>query len=229
LGTPGNPSGVGLDSLTPPQKYWQETTGSGNHWICPSARARPYTPEIHPDLPPPGPGTQSWGGGLGRNGTVDSAWVGGSVSVVQSSGVTTTNIDIKIGSYAENYWIGRPPSDYKPKPAWANWGYTSEAEIAPAMTPVVGDAVTRDSSPFETDLPATNLQTGGDSGLAAFAIPRHGSTPTPAPTDYPVNSALPGAINLSCFDGHSEQVKLDRLWQFLWHKDYIPPAKRPGL
>jgi hypothetical protein len=31
------------------------------------------------------------------------------------------------------------------------------------------------------------------------------------------------------FDGHVEQVALDRLWQLHWHKDYVAPEKRPGL
>jgi hypothetical protein len=31
------------------------------------------------------------------------------------------------------------------------------------------------------------------------------------------------------FDGHVEQVALDRLWQLYWHKDYVAPAKRPGI
>jgi hypothetical protein len=34
---------------------------------------------------------------------------------------------------------------------------------------------------------------------------------------------------MTFFDGHAEQVKLERLWQLYWHKDYVPPAKRPGL
>jgi prepilin-type processing-associated H-X9-DG protein len=41
--------------------------------------------------------------------------------------------------------------------------------------------------------------------------------------------ALPGAINVSFYDGHVEQVKLERLWQLSWHRDYVPPPKRPGL
>ena len=28
---------------------------------------------------------------------------------------------------------------------------------------------------------------------------------------------------------HVEQVQLERLWSFNWHKDYIAPEKRPGL
>ena len=38
-----------------------------------------------------------------------------------------------------------------------------------------------------------------------------------------------GSTNVSFLGGHSELVKRDRLWQLYWHKDYQPPAKRPGL
>jgi hypothetical protein len=42
------------------------------------------------------------------------------------------------------------------------------------------------------------------------------------------NLKVPGAINLAAFD-HVETVKLEGLWSFYWHKDYVAPAKRPGL
>jgi len=31
------------------------------------------------------------------------------------------------------------------------------------------------------------------------------------------------------FDGHVEQVQLERLWQLYWYYDCQPPGKRPGL
>jgi prepilin-type processing-associated H-X9-DG protein len=65
--------------------------------------------------------------------------------------------------------------------------------------------------------------------MGAFAIPRHGSRPARIPTFHPRQAPLPGAINVSFYDGHVEQVKLDRLWQLSWHKDYVAPKKRPGL
>jgi prepilin-type processing-associated H-X9-DG protein len=49
------------------------------------------------------------------------------------------------------------------------------------------------------------------------------------PTNWPADKPLPGAVNVSFFDGHGELMKLDRLWQLYWHKDWQPPAKRPGL
>ena len=47
--------------------------------------------------------------------------------------------------------------------------------------------------------------------------------------NLPQNVKLPGAINVSFWDGHVEQVKLEGLWQLYWHRDYVPPAKRRGL
>jgi hypothetical protein len=40
---------------------------------------------------------------------------------------------------------------------------------------------------------------------------------------------MPGAVDVSCTDGHVQKVKLDDLWQLTWHLNYVPPAKRPGL
>jgi prepilin-type processing-associated H-X9-DG protein len=67
------------------------------------------------------------------------------------------------------------------------------------------------------------------SDMLVFVTPRHGSRPNPVPTQWPQTLPLPGAVNVSFFDGHGELVKLDRLWQLYWHPDYQPPAKRPGL
>jgi prepilin-type processing-associated H-X9-DG protein len=65
--------------------------------------------------------------------------------------------------------------------------------------------------------------------MAAFTIPRHGSRPGNISTDHPPEQKLPGAINMSFYDGHVAQVKLERLWQLDWHKNYRIPSKRPGL
>jgi len=65
--------------------------------------------------------------------------------------------------------------------------------------------------------------------MAMFTIPRHGSRPRKVSTDQSPAMKLPGAVNVSFYDGHVEQVKLERLWQLYWHKGYVPPVKRPGL
>jgi len=46
-----------------------------------------------------------------------------------------------------------------------------------------------------------------------MTIPRHGSCPLAIPRNLPPSSRLPGAINVAFFDGHVEQVPLERLWQ----------------
>jgi len=66
---------------------------------------------------------------------------------------------------------------------------------------------------------------------------RHGHLCHPAPrlppaaisTNHPPNQRLPGASNMSFWDGHIEQVKVDHLWNLSWHRNYKPPPKRPGL
>ncbi len=104
-----------------------------------------------------------------------------------------------------------------------------------SKTPVFADAVFCWSVfPKETDPPAANLQTGTVQGgafgydMAALTIPRHGSRPNSIPTAHPPRAPLPGAINISFYDGHAELVKLERLWTLEWHQDYKAPAKRPG-
>jgi prepilin-type processing-associated H-X9-DG protein len=80
-----------------------------------------------------------------------------------------------------------------------------------------------------------NLETGQPQGtpfsrgMSVLTIPRHGSRPHRVPTEHPATQPLPGAINVSFYDGHVELVKLERLWQLQWHRDYRPPPKRPGL
>ncbi len=162
-----------------------------------------------------------------------------------------------VGSYNHNGWLsggwwfdGRLNT-----PAFISEGELEN----PANTPVFADGVVGFSmvirastgnglmgaglwgaSPAATDLPPANLVTGGDGGPSAgsfflqegmgvFTIPRHGSRPSNIPTNHPASSRLPGAINASFYDGHAEQVKLERLWQLNWHKNYKAPAKRPGL
>ena len=56
-----------------------------------------------------------------------------------------------------------------------------------------------------------------------------GTVRSAVPTYWPPNKPLPGAVNVSFFDGHAQPVKLDGLWQLYWHRDYQPPATRPGL
>ncbi len=185
---------------------WRHTTNGGlehpdrSCWICPSA------PPRRPD----------WSYGLCL-GTVRSAWY---------------EAPDDFGSYAANFWL-LVTSDESFNPEAFPEHFTTESEIVrPALTPVLGDAVAPYVTPYASDLPGRNLVIPYENGylaMASLTVPRHGSRPSPVPRDWPQNKPLPGAVNVSFFDGHGEVVKLDRLWQLYWHKDYQPPPKRPGL
>ena len=81
-------------------------------------------------------------------------------------------------------------------------------------------------------MPASNLQTGyplGEWGMNMVTIPRHGSHPSSVPTNQRPGDRLPGSIDISFYDGHVAQVRLENLWQLEWHRTWQAPRKRPGL
>jgi prepilin-type N-terminal cleavage/methylation domain-containing protein len=201
--------------------YTNEVGRPGRPWICPSA---PVGKE---------PGTS-----LGAYGTVKSAWAVDRWPMHLS----TSPAEYRVASYGVNLhivpramWPSQNWNIYSP---WFERGYFTEAQVArPHLTPVVADAVFLELFPTTTDFPAVNLFTGDlptaggsyTAGMSCVCIPRHGSRPNPVPRRWLANQPLPGAINVGLYDGHVEMVKLDNLWQLYWHRDYEPPAKRPGL
>ncbi len=187
-------------------------------WLCPSASL----------IPQPIPATLLSGEWI-YFGTCHSAWVR-----------TWAPDDLRCGSYAQNSWLfgrnlGGTLGRTAPEP------FQNESEIVrPALTPLLADGVWEWALPTALDMPPTDLDPGlrGPSGnsnndwwgyMWVFTTPRHGSRPNPVPHNWPHNQPLPGAVNVSFMDGHAQPVKLDDLWQLYWHKNYVPPAKRPGL
>jgi prepilin-type N-terminal cleavage/methylation domain-containing protein/prepilin-type processing-associated H-X9-DG protein len=215
--------GVGRLAGPAVARWWMHQVGLAEHgWICPSA---PFIPKkVRRDTP--------------YYGTVDLAWKTTSWARVwqfYSQDPLETAPGLRAGSYAFNFWF------LDPAQAWfepQKWAFENEGDIRqPALTPVLGDGVypwwTR---PRATDQPPHNLALGYVPGLdspvetmTGLCIPRHGGRPSPVPQQWPPDQRLPGAITVSFFDGHAEQVQLERLWQLYWHKDYQTPAKRPGL
>ena len=208
-------------------------------WVCPSA---PWAPM---------PGTIPWGMG-GRDSSapywpINRAWgfimPGGEMLPVSSP----PRVGPAIGSYAYNWWLyiggmwSSGSGSFSPRPIPTKRDILLETEIEqPTRTAVFCDARWAFVEPTSTDLPLTDLagfeptimragwQWWGN-GMPSITMPRHGSRPSGIPRHHPVDRPLPGAINVSFFDGHQEQVPLEWLWQLYWHKGYEPPAKRPGL
>jgi prepilin-type N-terminal cleavage/methylation domain-containing protein len=131
------------------------------------------------------------------------------------------------GSYALNGYLytDDPYSDAKKR-------FRAESDILmPTKTPFFTDAIWVDAWPLETDLPARNLFNGDQfngGGLSRIAIPRHNSISSMAVKNFNPKDTLPGAVNISFADNHTETVKLENLWDLNWHKTWQPPAKRPG-
>jgi prepilin-type processing-associated H-X9-DG protein len=140
-----------------------------------------------------------------------------------------STLRVVAASYSYNGWLGlflgkHLEGDHQEL-------YERESQIRfPEATPVLADGVFWHVAPYASDLPATDLALGlGPGAFDAITIPRHGSRPGIVSRDWPLQNPLPGAINISFCDGHAQLVPLEKLWQFYWHHDYQPPAKRPGL
>jgi prepilin-type N-terminal cleavage/methylation domain-containing protein/prepilin-type processing-associated H-X9-DG protein len=129
------------------------------------------------------------------------------------------------GGYTFNGWFY---SDYTDAKAFKR----ESPVVRPTRTPVLGDGIFVDTWPEATDAPARNLyyQTWpADGGINRYNVARHGGTSLKtAQQTVPPGSKLPGAIVLAFADGHVEQGKLDQLWNYEWHLNYVVPPKRPN-
>jgi len=134
----------------------------------------------------------------------------------------TTNYQ---GGYALNGWFYSGNGD-------AAKEFRTEGAIQfPSKTPVLFDSTWVDTWPLATDTPARDLYSGGNSaGMQRLNIARHGNVTSAksAPRVVVSGAPLPGSISMQFADGHVEVVRLQRLWEFYWHKDYQPPTKRPS-
>ena len=177
-------------------------------------------------------------------GEVDSAW--GVLAGTLGLGVNDTDPDApearlaRAGGFGINNWLINSRLWWGAGDWWRfeKDSFLTEGSIElPALTPVLSDSSWFLGLPRASDLPADDLATGTSSrpvdlhniGIQYLTIPRHGHRPHPVPRKWPVSAPLPGAINVAFFDGHVELVPLEWLWSLYWHKDYVPPAKRPGL
>ena len=171
-------------------------------------------------------------------GSVDSAWwhynVQGPPELYGPTGFWTS-------SYSANVWVFVGPPAY-PEVAgdpWStNYFFNESAITSPALTPTFADGIWPsvlagtgflDGPPFDLNREGSQLgQKNGLGGMQSVLIARHGSHPRPAPHSWPADQRLPGAINVSFFDGHVQSVKLYNLWQLKWHKNWNF-AGQPGL
>ncbi len=104
----------------------------------------------------------------------------------------------------------------------------------PSLTPIFADSVWVDFEPMETDKPNVNLYLCGGwvnpAEMERIVTPRHGwKNPKTAPTYYSIKQILPGGIDVGLIDGHVEMPKLESLWNYSWHLNWVIPYPRLGL
>jgi prepilin-type N-terminal cleavage/methylation domain-containing protein len=182
-------------------------------------RLCPVAPEHTDRSPRKSTRAPSAAGMFAECGTLDEAWLW-----------TTNSATGKgyNGGYAFNSWLygGGWPS------AWADekFAFKKESEIQnAATTPVLGDSVWVDAWPRAVNRPSFNGYYGwNDGGMGRYCIARHAAGPgDQSKQTRPPNSPLRGSVNVVFSDGHSELVRLPRLWQLTWHKDYVAPTNSP--
>lgn len=217
-------------------RWWLTQWGRNELFRCPSAKQPSEEKIINSN------------GGVGsfRMGTIDRAWVfepQGFQNMWAHFGDYATNQsrnETRIGSYAFNAWLGSPVILFGQGIGDHMDGTTDvfyrESDLRYISgTPMFMDGIEfRLVTPSETAPPGNDLVKGdyiapGSSVMWSINIPRHGSRPRRVPRAHVPSERLPGAINLSFYDGHVEQVPIERLWSQYWHKNYVPPVKRPGL
>jgi len=202
--------------------------------ICPSAPRRPQPARLLV-------------GNIGWMGTASSAWLLDlSRGVLSGSAQPPANRSsddfpgLVAGSYAGNAWLGWS-TDPVIQRSWI--GDTrifrrEAAVIQPLLTPLFGDAIDYLVMPQASDPPPYSLyygvqHFGGGFGnwnwMQELAIARHGQRVASPPGFYDRTKPLRGAINVTFYDGHTQKVLLEQLWQLSWHRDYRPPVKHPVL
>jgi len=141
----------------------------------------------------------------------------------------------RAGSYAVNlwlFWAAQPAKPYVENPITRLFFKVESQVHVPVLTPVLVDSIILEVLPEARDQPPGDLFYGGDianGGLLQSIVPRHGRRPSKLAGLWPANQPLPGAVNVGFFDGHAEQVQMEKLWHLYWHRNYEPPTKRPGL
>jgi prepilin-type N-terminal cleavage/methylation domain-containing protein/prepilin-type processing-associated H-X9-DG protein len=227
-----------------PQTYSETAQGAwwGDEWgipakgsVCPAAPERLATDRI---VPPSGHPAGAYPGAYNAAWVIEAPyvygwWMGGPFNPKAPPK--------RVGSYSQNQWLTGSWWLFDTVGIYNPEAFRIESEVSyPSQTPVFADGAgwwwgSRGvwQGPRSTDMPASNLASGVFPGppwsIAGFTIPRHGSRPSKVTTNHLASARLPGAINVAFYDGHVETVKLERLWSLYWHKDYVPPAKRPGL
>jgi prepilin-type N-terminal cleavage/methylation domain-containing protein/prepilin-type processing-associated H-X9-DG protein len=123
-------------------------------------------------------------------------------------GDTNTMFGGHAGSYGLNGWLYLDSRHPLSPNGELNFLKTAQFRN-PAIVPVFADCNWPDGWPEERDRPPANLENGATThgfgnNMGRFIMNRHGRKTT-----------------MSFADGHTEAVKLEHLWRFQWHKQWV--------
>lgn len=172
-------------------------------------------------LCPTAPAPVEFSPGTTVSGTAINAWSWYSSATIQTN-----------GSYALNGWLYSSVVNTKlgfDDDTLTNFFQSETAIRYPSTTPVFVDSVWPDLWPMETDLPSDDLFDGipTTTSMARCTIARHAAIAASAPRDFDTTQKMPGAVNLALADGHVEMARLESLWQYNWHVNWVAPNPRP--
>jgi prepilin-type N-terminal cleavage/methylation domain-containing protein/prepilin-type processing-associated H-X9-DG protein len=200
-------------------RWWTNdfATTNGTSWLCPKTKTRRAAF---------GEAGQYGGGGMSLAWAFARNWF--PLFPDPTSRVTQS-------SYCYSGWVAGKSPNWALEEAYNQVIFYSESEIThPSETPVMGDGVVPFSYPLHVDKPSSlqgvNPDGSYDIGMAVFCVPRH-SGKSLLSADFKrwtSSQRMPGAINLSFFDGHAELTPLESLWLKRWHRNY-DPKPRSGL
>jgi prepilin-type N-terminal cleavage/methylation domain-containing protein len=137
--------------------------------------------------------------------------------------------ELYVGSYGLNCWLYDKPTYTGAEHPELMMSKQSAIQ-KPTQTPVFLDANWNGLWAKETDPPSDDLYHGmvTHEGMPRCTIARHANgNPANAPRDFDTRQRLPGAIVIGMADGHVQMVRLEDLWQYYWHLNWVPPAQRP--
>lgn len=132
-------------------------------------------------------------------------------------------------SYGANGWTFNLGASRQLEPLY----YRNESKVYNSSgTPVFADSQVFSVIPLLEDPPARDLYFDFNAraqSMARLTMARHGKLGTarsslPAPAG---SSLHPWFNNVAFFDGHVDRVKLDNLWNYYWHAQWVIPERRP--
>jgi prepilin-type N-terminal cleavage/methylation domain-containing protein len=136
-------------------------------------------------------------------------------------------------SYGFNKWLtSNPTVALGYGLAHPEWDYPDESSVRdPTSVPMFMDSAWINLDPIETDPPGRDLydpmSKSSSEGMPRVCIARHGGRAGSAPRNVLPGAVLPGTIIMGFVDGHAQPAKLQDLWTYYWHRNWIVGPRPP--